>query len=344
MLSNYIKELLTKNKMTQKELAQILGIKSSAVNQWKTTEQIKPCHLYDLSKLFSVSIDDLLQERFVGETISEKCHRLYGLEKFNLSEIINRGDTQKFFEFSEKIRRINKDLFELLYLKMTGKIEEEEQEKLEYIKKYIKIQTANSPLFKEGIRESFSGEETDLDIAKQIEKFIDIKQKEDFIWEIQKIYSCQKKITKEDFVRLYNNIEQEDQQTQNVILESGENIYLSYSQKEKDEIVQSCYKNLFGEDVFRKLFLLGGNLIYQQRDFEEIEFYSVKTLDDFEGTPKALFELDEIKQLVKKARGDINQLNYQEYKKIINHKKMIRVSGKEKNPIKRWESFKQEQY
>ena len=61
--------------MKQSELAQILGISAAAVAQWKSMENIKPEILYNLSKLFSIPIDNLLQEQFKDETVQEKAIR-----------------------------------------------------------------------------------------------------------------------------------------------------------------------------------------------------------------------------------------------------------------------------
>ena len=148
-MNEFIKELLRKNEMKQSELAQILGISASAVNQWKSTENIKPEILYSLSKLFSISVDNLLLEKFNDETIEEKCDRLYNIDGDYWWHIISENDQELLLDFSCKLRNINERVYELLYLKMLKKIKEQEKIELEYLNKYMECNVFQSQYFKE---------------------------------------------------------------------------------------------------------------------------------------------------------------------------------------------------
>ena len=102
-MNKFIRELLNKKGIKQNELAQILGISAAAVNQWESTENIRPEILYNLSKLFSISIDNLINEKFNDETNIEKFDRLYNLDGYDFKSIINEKDINEFLTFSSKL-------------------------------------------------------------------------------------------------------------------------------------------------------------------------------------------------------------------------------------------------
>ena len=114
-MNEFIKELLYRNNMKQSELAQILGISAAAVAQWKSMENIKPEILYNLSKLFSIPIDNLLQEQFKDETVQEKCDRLYKIDGYVFEDLIAENDYDGLLDYSNKLKNINERVYNLLY-------------------------------------------------------------------------------------------------------------------------------------------------------------------------------------------------------------------------------------
>lgn len=274
-MNNFIKELLKRNNLKQTYLAQILGISVAAVSQWNAPENIRPEILYNLSKLFSISVDNLLQEKFNDESIEEKFDRLYNLDNYDFRTIINKNDGEALDTFSVKLRNINEKVFELLYLKMTKKINETEQEELNYLQKYIEADVYKSPCFAEIASFYCYGEQRDHKIAKQLSKYIDITDKDEFIWELKKIYYCKKKID-------WRNILENQERMKKILTdEIIENLLLSYSEIEKDAVVMQ-YRDGLNWDMCNWLFSLGANIIYRYNDLN-VEFFDEEDLDEFEG-------------------------------------------------------------
>lgn len=338
-MNNFFKELLKRNNLKQTELAQILGISVAAVSQWNAAGNIRPEILYNLSKLFSISVDNLLQEKFNDESIEEKFDRLYNLDDYDFRTIINKNDGEALATFSVKLRNINEKVFELLYLKMAKKINAAEQEELNYLEKYIEADVYKSPYFAKVTSFYCYGAERDSKIAKQISEFIDITEKEEFVWELKKIYYCKKKID-------WKNILENHEKIKNILTnEIIENLLLSYPEIEKDSIVMQ-YRDGLNWDMCNWLVSLGANIIYRYNDLN-VEFFDEEDLNEFEGVKIPVPELGEIRLLVEKSINNINLLGCKEYKKIIYKKEIKRIKYMkymQTNPIKHWEYFKEELY
>lgn len=346
-MNEFIKELLRKSEMKQSELAQILGISAAAVNQWKSTENIKPEILYSLSKLFSISVDNLLLEKFNDETIEEKCDRLYNIDGDYWGYIISENDQELLLDFSCKLRNINERVYELLYLKMLKKIKEQEKIELEYLNKYMECNVFQSQYFKDLSCFMCLDEDRDMKVAQKLCEYIDIQDKETFMWELKKIYSCKEKIVWEQVQAIKELLNEE-------ILT---NIFLSYTEFERDCIAtqysagfQFYLDDIEAAEKINCMVLKGANILYTQRDFSMLNF-GKEELEKFEGKKIALTELNEVKALLDNLPYDIQHwgrfLEYQDYKKLINHKRMNRFKHFkyiESNPIKYWEYIKTEEY
>lgn len=344
-MNSFIKELLKKNNLKQNELANILGISSAAVNQWNSTSNIKPELLYNISKLFNLSIDDLLKEKFRDETIEEKCDRLYNLPYYeDVKGIIAERNKEKLYNFTLKLRNINERFFELLYLKIKEEITADEIFELNYIEQYMDVRVYNSSCFQNDNKLMFwkDSNERDLFICNRIKEYIDVNEKEEFIWELKKIYFCRKRINWwEDIVK---NEESKAIITDEII----ENILLSMDKISLDSIATS-YSNSGNVDMCDWLLSIGANIRYEKiYQYSSCDMYSfdMKELEEFEGEKILVQELGEVKSLLQSSMNNIYKLNYKDYKKIINkyREKYIRWAKYEKtNPLKYWnEYFKNE--
>ena len=380
-MNAYIKSLLDKNNIPQKQLAQILGISGSAIAQWTSMLTISPDNLYSLSKLFNISIDDLLNERFAKETTEEKCERLYNIDGLDFDELtdgkniirlnkwrlshgaISEGKhnknikedvlsaKQKLYDLSIKLYNMSNNIYELLYKKFQGNINDDELKELDYIRKYygIKFYVINyfKNYYKELVNElvsevghnvSFHNKDRDMVIGDILKNKIDINDKDSFMWELQKIFVCNKKIAWEKLREKAGEIDDE------VFCY----IYGSYTQLEKDMIVTQAYNKLdMGMDGLNYLISLGSNILYSKSFFPDIIF-DKDDLKDLEGSIVNLSELDKKKEILDKIYYDHYELlNYNEYKSMINTNEMMRIKNykyREKDPIKYWEYFKKEIY
>lgn len=343
-MNKFIRELLNKNGLKQNELAQILGISAAAVSQWESTENIKPEILYNLSKLFSISIDNLISEKFNDETNAEKYDRLYNLDGYEFKKMIDEKDSDMLLVFSSKLRNINEKMYELLYLKMTEKINVNEKEELEYLHQFISEDINTSPYFREVIYPFQYGEDRDLKIAKIISEHIDIKNKNAFIWELKKIYYIKKRID------WWKDIIDDFERVKEILTDEMMcNILLSYPDIEKDKIATK-YSRDYTVEMTDYLISMGFNIIYSHQDFQNFDaagYFSNEDLAQFEGEKIHINELDQIRAILDKSYNNINLLGYDDYQKIINKCEMKRkqyFKYRDSNPIKHWEFFKEDLY
>ena len=72
-IGNFIKTIRKKNNLTQKELADLLGVTFQAVSKWENGKNIPDISvLKEISKKFNVNIDEILE----GETKSKKNNKI----------------------------------------------------------------------------------------------------------------------------------------------------------------------------------------------------------------------------------------------------------------------------
>lgn len=338
-MREYIKELLTSKNLKQMELANILGISSAAISQWVTPESVGIENVYKICKLFSISVDEFLSKKLKNETIEEKCDRLYNIDDYDFEEIVENKDKEALVDYTSKLVNINERVYDLLYLKMSNTISKEEEKELTYIYKYLDFNVYNSPCFQNDKYYSFLSLDRDLEISSQIQKKISIKDRDNFIWELKKIYSIKNKISLDKVQDKRNDIF--DNQT-------IKNVIRSYTEIERDNLLQSL---IYWGDVNLKdfLFSIGVNLLYRE-DFCNV--YIDEEFSQFEGIITPAVKYNEIERILQKQRivgykfGSYN-LTYDEYQKIIDNswkEKIKWLKIKETNPIKYWEHIKSQQY
>ncbi len=335
-MKKYIKELLDRKQIKQKELASILGISSAAISQWLTPESVGVENIYKICKLFSITIDEFLNKKLKDETIDEKVERLYCIDNYNFEEIIENEDIDALLDFTCKLRNINESMYDLLYLKMTNRISDSESQELNYIYKYFEYNVNNSRCFDKNKYVYFLGEDRDFKIAEQIKKMIDANDKNDFIWELKKIYNIKNKIKWDDVINKQN--------LKLFSLQAIENVLKSYTEMELNEVYEKY--SIWGTIEMKEiLFSVGANDLYkmgycsfliENKDFEKIE-----------GVLTPAVKYNEIDKILAKHMINKNSLSYDEYHKIINYdaRELVKLARmKENNPIKYWECIKNRKY
>ncbi len=77
MLGDKIKELRAQNNITQKELSEKLFVTAQAVSRWEKNE-VEPSikTLTELAKIFNVSVDELLSEDPIQQTVEPELDQV----------------------------------------------------------------------------------------------------------------------------------------------------------------------------------------------------------------------------------------------------------------------------
>lgn len=98
-MNSFIKSLMDERNLKQKDIATILGISSAAISSWKDdVNGISTEHLYSLSKLFHVTVDEILEGKRTGESLEDKWKREYDINDYAAKCALINGEKEKALE------------------------------------------------------------------------------------------------------------------------------------------------------------------------------------------------------------------------------------------------------
>lgn len=185
---NLIKKLRKEAGFTQNEFATYLNVTKPAVSKWENGNGIKTTYLYDIAKLFNVSVADLINGKLKQEKNVDYFDRNYNLKNYEFEEVNN--DIDKVKEFYHCCKLIKNKFFELLPLWAKEELNANQIEEFHYLKKYFNFDFQYY---------SFCKYETDLFnlIYEEKEKeFVNVRiekskkiSSEEYIWELHKLYN-----------------------------------------------------------------------------------------------------------------------------------------------------------
>lgn len=329
-MNAFIKSLMDEHGINQKELAGILGISSAAVSQWKECSTMSVETLFALSRLFQITVDELVAEKLADETLEHKWDRMYNLDGYEWSDLAEDEDEESMSQYLEKLNNLNSRFYKLLYIKMKGNATELESNELSVIANNFGCDPWQSAYFYDK-RFDRPTNEMQIWITDILKEAIGIENEDAFLWELQRIYRNIKMISF-DQVR----------ETQNDAL-----IYAWYSaltQENKDAFLTKLYRQKVDNSILHELIKRGGKILYADSDLPQTNF-DRSELDKFEGEKKPLKHLDAVKKIFWGMYGHYGQISYNQYQIIINLSEMEKIEMnnryKKKEPIKYWEYIKQ---
>ena len=347
-MNNFIRELMEEYGLKQKDLAEIVGVSSAAVSKWNDMREISVENLFLLSKLFHITVDELLAEQRERESIEDKWNRRYCINEQSARFALIDGEKDKALKYLEALPKANDRFFELFEKIIINDIEEIELKEWIYLKQFFSVNIRRSSYFNDVRLISLKDNVDDFILSTVRDKFGE--KKEDIIWELKKIYN----ITNYG-VGLTENCEVVpiDEYYENYgddpleYLKDDEDVFLSVFQAlpqiNKDILVTS----LQGRDAafLYELIRRGGNILYRPQDLN-LTNYDLKDLDDFEGEKKPVPEMDNAHTVIYEIYDRFALATYEQYQAIINHTEMSRIEMeakyKEKDPIKYLEYIKTE--
>lgn len=89
-----LKKLRSDYNYTIQDVANLLGVSRAAVSKWENGNDISVEHLYDLSKLYNVSFDDLFYGKLNSENNGNFLKRNYDLTFCNLKSAIDSENNE----------------------------------------------------------------------------------------------------------------------------------------------------------------------------------------------------------------------------------------------------------
>lgn len=349
-MNSFIKSLIEEKSLKQKELAAILGISSAAVSQWnEECTNISIDCLFSLSKLFHVTVDELLNGKRIGESLEDKWRRDYDINEESAKTALIDGEKENVLKHLAALSKANKKFFELFEKKVIGGISGNELKEWEYLKQFYDVNIRRCNLLNNvRIDRDDDIDEIVLNNLRQIIK----ENNKAIIWELKKIYKIEDYgITIDDSKIIVPNHEDivttlDDPYMLDEI-ENDEEVYFAFynslSPIEKDKILTSLYKSKKRWWRLQHLIDRGGNILYTPSDLN-LTNYDYKDLDEFEGEIRPVPELDKAQSVIYEIYDKYSLATYEQYQALINFPRMRQIEMeakyKGKNPIKYWEYIK----
>ena len=167
-MNSFIKSLMDERNLKQKDLALILGISSAAISSWKDdVNDISTEHLYSISKIFHITVDELLEGKRTGESLEDKWKREYDINESMARMAMEFQDTEDLLQCLEIVAKANDRFFVLLEKKIKGRISDTEIKELEYLNQFYETKADRNYLFMDvQIYKKNVGNITLLDIVK----------------------------------------------------------------------------------------------------------------------------------------------------------------------------------
>lgn len=351
-MNNFIKSLMEEKGLKQKELATILGISPAAVSQWNEEgTNITADNLFLLSKLFHVTVDELLEGKRIGESLEDKWKREYDINKDAARTALVDGEKEKVLNYFAALQRVNIRFFELFEKKISNSITDNELKEWEYLKHFYDVNMYRSH-FLNDMRVSRIDSVSEMILNTLIDK-IGADNRKTIIWELQKIYHItlydvgistdREVIPVGDYFDYFGENPLE-------YLEDDEDVFFAVYNAlppiEKDLFLTTEFQNKKGVEYLFKLIKRGGNILYTPSDLN-LTNYDYKNLDELEGV-KPVPELDKAQAVIYQIYDRYSLATYEQYQALINFRRMQQIEMeakyKEKNPIKYWEYIKTTKY
>lgn len=346
-MNSFIKSLMEEKNLKQKELAEILGISSSMVSQWNDeATNIGIDSLYSISKLFHVTVDELLDGKRSGELLEDKWKREYPINERAAREAFIDGEKDKVLLYLNALRKADLKFFELFEKKITGEISSAQLKEWSFLRQFYEIKI---PGYKSDDGRWVSNRDKRFDdvLLDTLINKIGRHNKEAILWQLKKIYN----ITRygvgvaegREVVPVDRYYEDYGEDPLEYLKDDEDVFYAVYnilSPIEKNNFITEAYHGNSQTSYLYELIKRGGNILYTRNDFN-MPNYDYKDLTDMKGDVKPVPEMDGVHALLWEVYGMDVELSYEQYQILINRPKMeqieMAIKYKEKSPIKYWE-------
>ena len=329
-MNSFIKSLMAERNIKQKDLASVLGITSSSISSWdEEGTNISIDNLFSLSKLFHITVDELLDGKRTGESLEDKWKREYDINENVAREAQLEKDKGTLLHCLETVAKANNRFFVLLEKKIRDEIKVNEKKELEFLKQFYEIKSQQHHIF--NLVQS-NGE--DINILAVIEN-IKTKAGEDnheaILWELKN--KC----------KIMNfSIDQ------SILDDFDDDIFFAWynilTPIEKDKIITDEYSENKGKyqdiDYLYELIKRGGKILYTPKSLL-VTHYDYVNLHKLEGKLNSVTELDNVQTFIYETHNNYSLATYDQYQALINRPRMRQIEMeakyKKKDPIKYWE-------
>lgn len=332
-LGNFICTLREEYEMDQKTLAQFLGVSPSAISQCENGGGIKIEKLFQLSELFGVTLDELLEAKHSNQTLEEKWESIYDISNYDMPELIELDDIDTIKEFYNCVAIINDSFYKLLDKWIFCKTTEDEYKELCYLWQYFET-TNYLNRYREKYVICFNDEQRRNNIKEILLQRLNGFDRQTVLWELPKIFVLKVKLYVDEVIELIINderIEREDENVNcskalfNALPKISQN--LLYSQ-----IVYNSDNSLAANALQRIMGELGAELLYlpQLKNFisiDEEDFKNIEGEVEFDESLTRAMKIYQSRFINDFKYQSWADLDYSEYQQCIDKNKTAELKS-----------------
>lgn len=353
-LGNFICALREEHEMDQKTLAQLLGVSPSAISQCENGGGIKTEKLFQLSELFGVTIDELLEAKRSNQTLEEKWENIYDISKYDLPELLEKDDVDTIMEFYHRVSVINDNYYKLLNKWIFGKTTEEEYKELCYLWRYFE-RTSYLNRYRKNYIVCFDDEQRRNNIKEVLLQGLNGFDRQTVLWELQKIFVLKVKLYVDEVIELIINdgrIEREDEN-----IDCGKALFKALPKISQDllysQIVYNSDNSLAANALQSIMTEQGAELLYPPRlknfsSVDEKDFNNIESEVEFDEALTSAMKIYRNKFINDFEYKSWAELDYSEYLQCINKNKTAELRSlaelQNREMSMYWEKYKTMKY
>lgn len=361
LIGSLIRKLRKENDMTLIDLAKVLNVSKTAVSQWENGKGIKTEYLYSLSKLFNISMSELLDGKLNEEDNESFWKRNYDITNYDFEDNINEKNIDNVKEYYVHYNMIKNRFYNLLPKWANDQLKNNELEEFIYLKNYFEFDYNYKNIIDNSNGYNiFENENPQKEFVKKIINKINDLSSDEYNWELIKLYNCKLDL-KGEIVCKSGNMKAFNYML-NVMTQVEKDVLLEhnlYYDNENNNILSNVKKTSFTNDEIEQKeyfkIMLNNNCNCMLDYHNNYEPISDECLNYFEGKIKInnLRENENINNIhlyIDSFGRDYHialrkwkSLSYKEYCKFIDYKKTKYlknlVNNKDSNPLKYFEEL-----
>lgn len=191
LIGSLIRKLRKENDMTLIDLAKVLNVSKPAVSQWENGKGIKTEYLYSLSKLFNISMSELLDGKLNEEDNESFWKRNYDITNYDFEDNINEKNIDNVKEYYVHYNMIKNRFYNLLPKWANDQLKNNELEEFIYLKNYFEFDYNYKNIIDNSNGYNiFENENPQKEFVKKIINKINDLSSDEYNWELIKLYNC----------------------------------------------------------------------------------------------------------------------------------------------------------
>ena len=349
-----IKELREKNNYTLQDVADAFGLSKTAVSNWETKGIYSLKTLYDISRFYGISIDELYSGELENEPIIDFCNRNYRLDNTKIDKLLKDDKIDEIIDFYDKYKALREKFYELLPKWVNDELNERDIHIFRYIKQYYELDYDYYSYINGDNNVSYLGDEKEKEFIEKL-----INNNKNINWELQKVYLLKYDLKLEEVFNSNNKKAMEalisslTQIEKNELLNHGKynskKVILEY----KNELKFMNNQSIESIRAIRLLLALGAKVIINPNDYNYCYTWDAEAFNKCDGK---IEELKRINELLKENDNDSfnhnyyitswKKYSYDEYNRLVDEKETERLNDvcflKHRNPIKYYDKYLKE--